>query len=183
MELGFFTMPIHPPGRTLAETLEEDRELVLLADRPGLRRRLHRRAHHRCGGDHHVRPDLHRLAAARDQHDQARHRHRQPARTTTRRWSRPRSRCSTTWPRAASSSASARAACLRTPRSSATSTQDRTAMFVEAIDHILAIWDGTPPYDLEGPLLEHLDRTHADSRARPGHRSPSPTSSRIRRSS
>ena len=28
MELGFFTMPIHPPSRELAETLEEDRELV-----------------------------------------------------------------------------------------------------------------------------------------------------------
>jgi alkanesulfonate monooxygenase SsuD/methylene tetrahydromethanopterin reductase-like flavin-dependent oxidoreductase (luciferase family) len=27
---------------------------------------------------------------------------------------------------------------------------DRTAMFVEAIDHILAIWSGEPPYDLEG---------------------------------
>ena len=32
MDLGFFTMPIHPPGRHLAETLEEDRELVLLAE-------------------------------------------------------------------------------------------------------------------------------------------------------
>jgi alkanesulfonate monooxygenase SsuD/methylene tetrahydromethanopterin reductase-like flavin-dependent oxidoreductase (luciferase family) len=35
MDLGFFTMPIHPPGRDLAETLEEDRELVLLADELG----------------------------------------------------------------------------------------------------------------------------------------------------
>jgi hypothetical protein len=35
MELGFFTMPIHPPGRDLAETLEEDRELVLLGDQLG----------------------------------------------------------------------------------------------------------------------------------------------------
>ena len=35
MDLGFFTMPIHPPGRNLAETLEEDRELVLLAEELG----------------------------------------------------------------------------------------------------------------------------------------------------
>jgi len=28
--------------------------------------------------------------------------------------------------------------------------QDRTAMFVEAIDHILALWSGKPPYNLEG---------------------------------
>jgi alkanesulfonate monooxygenase SsuD/methylene tetrahydromethanopterin reductase-like flavin-dependent oxidoreductase (luciferase family) len=27
---------------------------------------------------------------------------------------------------------------------------DRTAMFVEAIDQVLALWSGTPPYDLEG---------------------------------
>ena len=32
---GFFTMPIHPPGRNLAETLEEDRQLVLLAEELG----------------------------------------------------------------------------------------------------------------------------------------------------
>jgi alkanesulfonate monooxygenase SsuD/methylene tetrahydromethanopterin reductase-like flavin-dependent oxidoreductase (luciferase family) len=35
MDLGFFTMPIHPPARNLAETLEEDRELVLLAEELG----------------------------------------------------------------------------------------------------------------------------------------------------
>jgi alkanesulfonate monooxygenase SsuD/methylene tetrahydromethanopterin reductase-like flavin-dependent oxidoreductase (luciferase family) len=35
MELGYFTMPIHPPGRNYAETLKEDREAILLADRLG----------------------------------------------------------------------------------------------------------------------------------------------------
>lgn len=35
MKLGFFTMPIHPPGRNYTETLKEDRELALLADRLG----------------------------------------------------------------------------------------------------------------------------------------------------
>jgi hypothetical protein len=35
MELGFFTIPIHPPGRHLAETMEEHRELVLLAEEVG----------------------------------------------------------------------------------------------------------------------------------------------------
>jgi alkanesulfonate monooxygenase SsuD/methylene tetrahydromethanopterin reductase-like flavin-dependent oxidoreductase (luciferase family) len=35
MKLGFFVMPIHPVGRTLTETLKEDRELVLFADRLG----------------------------------------------------------------------------------------------------------------------------------------------------
>ena len=35
MKLGFFTMPIHPVGRNYTQTLKEDREAVLLADRLG----------------------------------------------------------------------------------------------------------------------------------------------------
>ena len=35
MKLGTFMMPLHPPGRRPAETLAEDREAILLADRLG----------------------------------------------------------------------------------------------------------------------------------------------------
>ena len=35
MRLGFFMMPVHPPHRTFTETLEEDTEKSLLADRLG----------------------------------------------------------------------------------------------------------------------------------------------------
>jgi alkanesulfonate monooxygenase SsuD/methylene tetrahydromethanopterin reductase-like flavin-dependent oxidoreductase (luciferase family) len=35
MHLGYFTMPLHPPGRQYAETLKEDRETIILADRLG----------------------------------------------------------------------------------------------------------------------------------------------------
>ena len=35
MRLGFFTMPLHPPHRDPAQTLQEDREAVILADRLG----------------------------------------------------------------------------------------------------------------------------------------------------
>ena len=35
MKLGFFTMPIHPLHRSVTETLKEDRELALVADRLG----------------------------------------------------------------------------------------------------------------------------------------------------
>jgi alkanesulfonate monooxygenase SsuD/methylene tetrahydromethanopterin reductase-like flavin-dependent oxidoreductase (luciferase family) len=35
MKLGFFTMPIHPVGRNLIDTLKEDRELALIAERLG----------------------------------------------------------------------------------------------------------------------------------------------------
>src|ERR1700731_1724752 len=35
MKLGFFTMPVHPPARSYAQTLKEDREAFILADRLG----------------------------------------------------------------------------------------------------------------------------------------------------
>jgi alkanesulfonate monooxygenase SsuD/methylene tetrahydromethanopterin reductase-like flavin-dependent oxidoreductase (luciferase family) len=35
MKLGMFMMPLHPPGRNAWETLAEDREAILLADRIG----------------------------------------------------------------------------------------------------------------------------------------------------
>ncbi len=35
MNVGYFTMPVHPPARDYGETLAEDREAILLADRLG----------------------------------------------------------------------------------------------------------------------------------------------------
>jgi alkanesulfonate monooxygenase SsuD/methylene tetrahydromethanopterin reductase-like flavin-dependent oxidoreductase (luciferase family) len=35
MKLAYFTMPLHPPDRDYVETLKEDREAILLADRLG----------------------------------------------------------------------------------------------------------------------------------------------------
>jgi alkanesulfonate monooxygenase SsuD/methylene tetrahydromethanopterin reductase-like flavin-dependent oxidoreductase (luciferase family) len=35
MNLGYFTMPIHPPGRDYSQTLKEDRDAIVLADRLG----------------------------------------------------------------------------------------------------------------------------------------------------
>ena len=35
MRLGYFAMPMHPPTRRWAETLEEDRQAIILADRLG----------------------------------------------------------------------------------------------------------------------------------------------------
>jgi alkanesulfonate monooxygenase SsuD/methylene tetrahydromethanopterin reductase-like flavin-dependent oxidoreductase (luciferase family) len=35
MRLGFFTMPVHPQGRAYWQTLKEDREAFILADRLG----------------------------------------------------------------------------------------------------------------------------------------------------
>lgn len=35
MKLGYFTMPMHPEDRSPTETLQEDREAIILADRLG----------------------------------------------------------------------------------------------------------------------------------------------------
>ncbi len=35
IELGYFTMPVHPPERDYVQTLKEDRDAILLADRLG----------------------------------------------------------------------------------------------------------------------------------------------------
>ena len=35
MRLGYFTMPVHPMHRKWAETLKEDREAIILADKLG----------------------------------------------------------------------------------------------------------------------------------------------------
>ena len=37
MDLSFFTMPVHPPGRDYSRTLAEDREAIILADRLGFK--------------------------------------------------------------------------------------------------------------------------------------------------
>jgi hypothetical protein len=47
--------------------------------------------------------------------------------------------------------------------------QDRTAVFVEASDQILAIWNGEPPYNLEGRFWTVSTAAYADPGARPGH--------------
>ena len=35
MELSFFTMPIHPVGKSISQSLQEDREAFILADELG----------------------------------------------------------------------------------------------------------------------------------------------------
>ena len=35
MRLGYFTMPMHPEERNCTETLAEDREAIILADKLG----------------------------------------------------------------------------------------------------------------------------------------------------
>ena len=46
---------------------------------------------------------------------------------------------------------------------------NRNEMFLEAINQVLAIWAGEPPYDIEGKYWKHQHGAHADGRHRPGH--------------
>jgi alkanesulfonate monooxygenase SsuD/methylene tetrahydromethanopterin reductase-like flavin-dependent oxidoreductase (luciferase family) len=87
MKPGFFTMPMHPPGRDYTQTLKEDREAVLLADRLG-----YSEAYFGIGPGG-LRSDM-EVCGNLD--------------------------------------------------------ADRNAMFVEAIDQILALWAGDAPYNLKG---------------------------------
>ena len=78
MRLGYFTMPVHPKGRDWSQTLREDREAVILADRLGF--------YDAFVGEHLT--DLcenitnsmmfHATLIHDDQADQACHRHHQP---------------------------------------------------------------------------------------------------------
>ncbi len=45
---------------------------------------------------------------------------------------------------------------------------DRNAMFVEAIDAVLKIWAGEPPYNIEGKYWNDQDREAGDAGDRPG---------------
>ena len=60
---------------------------------------------------------------------------------------------------------------------------DRNAMFVEAINPVLAIWSSEPPYNIEGKYwtIKHRAAVHAGDRA--GLSCRSRCRSRIRRSS
>ena len=44
---------------------------------------------------------------------------------------------------------------------------NRNEMFLEAINQVLAIWAGEPPYDIDGQILENLDGALADRGHRP----------------
>jgi alkanesulfonate monooxygenase SsuD/methylene tetrahydromethanopterin reductase-like flavin-dependent oxidoreductase (luciferase family) len=149
MELGFFTMPIHPPGRNLAETLEEDRELVLLADRLGFTEGFI--GEHLTDAAENITSPLIFIAWLLRETRQIR--------LGTGTINLPNHHPAMVAAEVALVDHMARGRFLFgiSPGGLPSDAevfgnldQDRTAMFVEAIDHILAIWNGTPPYELKG---------------------------------
>ncbi len=149
MKLGFFTMPMHPPGRNYTQTLKEDREAVLLADRLGW--------HEAFVGEHttdiceSIPSCLAFLASLAHETKRIR-----------------LGSGTLNLPNSHPAQVAANVAMvdhmlegryifgigpggLRSDQEVfGNITNDRTAMFLECIDQILAIWSGSPPYNLKG---------------------------------
>ena len=79
MNLGFFTMPIHPLDKDWRAVAARGPRGVHPRRRARLHRRLCRRASHRPRREHHLLHDVHLHADRGDQAHQARHRHDQHA--------------------------------------------------------------------------------------------------------
>jgi len=150
MRLGYFTMPLHPPHRDLLETLQEDREAIILADKLGF--------HDAFVGEHltdrceNVTNSYIFLATLIGE-------------TETIRLANGTSNLSQSHPVVIAAQAAmfdhlARGRFIFGISPGALSSdaealgilsEDRNRMFAEAIDVILAIWERQPPYDIDFP--------------------------------
>ena len=149
MKLGFFTMPMHPPGRNYTQTLKEDREAVLLADSLGYAEALI--------GEH-VTDICESIPSCLTFIASVAHETRNIRLGSG----------TVNLPNSHPAQVAAHVAMvdhllegrflfgigpggLRSDMEMfGNLDQDRNAMFVEAIDHILALWSGTAPYNREG---------------------------------
>jgi alkanesulfonate monooxygenase SsuD/methylene tetrahydromethanopterin reductase-like flavin-dependent oxidoreductase (luciferase family) len=149
MKLGFFTMPMHPPGRNYTQTLKEDRAAVLLADQLGYTEALI--GEHVTDVCESIPSCLTFIASLAHQTKSIR-----------------LGSGTVNLPNSHPAQVAANVAMvdhllegrflfgigpggLRSDMEMFGNLDlDRTAMFVEAIDHILALWAGKPPYRLEG---------------------------------
>src|SRR6266446_5974858 len=150
MRLGFFTMPLHPPHRDPAQTLQEDREAIVLADRLGF--------HDAFVGEHltdhceNVTSSLIFLATL-------------IADTKTIKLATGTSNLSQSHPVVIAAQAAmfdhlakgrfifgiSPGALSSDAEALGILAEDRNRMFAEAIDVILAIWERDPPYDIDLP--------------------------------
>lgn len=149
MQLGFFTMPLHPVGRSLTETLKEDRELTLVAEKLGFTEAFF--------GEHYtdacetitsplifiawLLADTRRIRLGTGTINLPNHHPAMVAAEVA----------------MLDHLAEGRfllgigpGGLLSDAEAFGNLDSDRTAMFVEAIDQVLAIWAGAPPYDLAG---------------------------------
>jgi alkanesulfonate monooxygenase SsuD/methylene tetrahydromethanopterin reductase-like flavin-dependent oxidoreductase (luciferase family) len=149
MRLGYFTMPLHPPARNYTEVLKEDREAIVLADELGFVEAFV--GEHVTDLAEPVTSCLTFIASLID-------------RTTN----IVLGTGTVNLPNAHPAQVAAQVAMvdhllegrflfgispgglLSDAEAFGNLDRDRTAMFVEAIDHVLAIWSGEAPYDLRG---------------------------------
>jgi alkanesulfonate monooxygenase SsuD/methylene tetrahydromethanopterin reductase-like flavin-dependent oxidoreductase (luciferase family) len=149
MKLGFFTMPIHPVGRPLVETLNEDRELALIADRLGFVEGYF--GEHVTDAAETITSGLIFIAwLLRETKD---------IRLGTGTINMPNHHPAMVAAEVAMLDHMAEGRFIMgiSPGGLMSDAEmfgnldkDRTAMLVEAVNHVLAIWAGEPPYDLKG---------------------------------
>jgi alkanesulfonate monooxygenase SsuD/methylene tetrahydromethanopterin reductase-like flavin-dependent oxidoreductase (luciferase family) len=161
MKLSYFTMPLHPPARDWGETLREDREAVLLADRLGFGEAFigehatdraetitsclmfiaslaHETRQITLGSGTVNLPNIHPVATASQV---AMIDHLLEGRFLF---------------------GISPGGLLSDAEAFGNLDRDRGAMFVEAIDHVLGIWSGEPPYDREGAFWTISTRRKMD---------------------
>lgn len=163
MDLGFFTMPLHPMSRHYPETLQEDREAIILADELGFTEAFV--GEHVTDLSEPISSSLLFLASLA---------------SDTRRIKLGSGTVNlpNNHPVAVASQVAMLDNLLRGRflfgigpgglKSDAEAfgnlDEDRTAMFVEAIDHILAFWQDEPPYVRDGRYWQiRMDRTFVPS--------------------
>ena len=149
MQLGFFTMPIHPLGRKLSETYDEDREMALIADRLGFTEGFF--GEHITDAAETITSSLIFIAWLLNE---TKH-----IRLGTGTVNLPNHHPAMVAAEVAMVDHMAKGrflfgispgGLLSDAELFGNLDKDRTEMFVEAIDHILAIWKGEPPYNLHG---------------------------------
>jgi alkanesulfonate monooxygenase SsuD/methylene tetrahydromethanopterin reductase-like flavin-dependent oxidoreductase (luciferase family) len=153
MKLGMFMMPLHPPGRSYPETLREDREAVLLADRLGYEEAFV--GEHVTDRAETVTSCLMFLASLA--HDTKR------IKLGSGTINMPNSHPANVAAQVAmiDNMLEGRFIMGISPGGLMSDAEvfgnyekDRNAMFVECIDMVLKIWEGEPPYNLKGQFWE-----------------------------
>jgi alkanesulfonate monooxygenase SsuD/methylene tetrahydromethanopterin reductase-like flavin-dependent oxidoreductase (luciferase family) len=149
MKLGFFTMPIHPLGRNLTEVFKEDRELALIADRLGFTEGYF--GEHITDAAETITSALIFIAWVLNDT--------KTIKLGTGTVNLPNHHPAMVAAEVAMVDHMAEGrflfgispgGLLSDAELFGNLDKDRTAMFVEAIDHILNIWQGEPPYNLPG---------------------------------
>lgn len=149
MKLGFFTMPIHPLHRPLSETLQEDREFCLIAEKLGFCEGYF--GEHVTDGAETITSSLIFIAWLLNET--------KTIKLGSGTINLPNQHPARVAGEVAMLDHMARGRYLMgiSPGGLLSDAEvfgnldkNRTEMFVEAIDHILAIWSGEPPYRLEG---------------------------------